>query len=612
MEQGHTGADADEQSRQSRSAGGTQREQSDAEKNPERVAAQREYERWVARGGHAPEIDADLKEAVTDPEAVFDRFYRDLAFGTGGLRAPLGAGTNRLNRYTVRRVTAGLGRYVVNHSPSTKVNSVAIGYDCRHMSPEFALEAALTLCALGVRAYVFDHLCPTPELSFAVRRLSADAGIMITASHNPPQDNGYKVYGADGGQLLPDAADAVVANIDQVGDLLSIAIADRIDAEAAGLLQWLGSDLDDTYEHAVIDAVSVQSVTATDRAQVSVVYTPLHGTGNRPVRDVLAKAGFTKVQVVPEQELPDGDFSTVQSPNPEEPAALAAGITLARESGADLVMGTDPDADRVGIAVRTDKGDYRLLTGNQVGGLLVDFWLQTLQTERRLPHNGVVFKTIVTSDLGAAVARKYGVAVEETLTGFKYIGERATQFERTGESVFLFGYEESYGYLVAPIVRDKDAVQTCLLVALMAAAHKRSGQTLVDALEALYARVGWFEEGLQSVTLPGANGVREIQTLMTRLRTEGLSVPGRRLVAAEDYAAGTRTRTDGGVETLTLPRSDVVKYTFDDGGWIAVRPSGTEPKLKLYYGAKGETHAASSAALAAMQQTAADYLKRGV
>lgn len=583
--------------------------------NTEALATERakfEYERWLASGPHAPEIAADLDAIAGDSGAVFDRFYRDLAFGTGGLRGPLGAGTNRLNRYTVRRVTAGLCKYILNTDSQAAKRGVVIGYDCRHMSPEFALETALTLCAQGVRAYVFSHLCPTPELSFAVRWLGASAGVMLTASHNPPQDNGYKVYDHHGGQILPEVADKVIEQIRAAGDVLDIRCADQAEAESQGLLRFVGAEVDEAYEAAVLEAISVPAVGDAARAQLSVVYTPLHGTGNIPVQRVLTKAGFQSLHIVPTQELPDGDFPTVTSPNPEEPAALQAAVELARTVGADIVLGTDPDADRVGVAVRTRDGQYRLLSGNQVGGLLVDFWLRTLQDRGELPDNAVVFKTVVTSDLGAAVAAAYGVEVEDTLTGFKYIGARATDYEKSGESSFVFGYEESYGYLAAPIVRDKDAVQICLLIALMAAAYKQSGQTLVDTLEALYERLGYYQEALQSVTLPGAQGVRQMAALMERLRTQGVTVAGQRLVAIEDYLARTRTYMDGHTEPLAFPAADVVKYVFAGGSWLAVRPSGTEPKLKVYYGAKDTTEAACGELLAAMQSAVADILKRGV
>ncbi|WP_067934755.1 phospho-sugar mutase [Alicyclobacillus kakegawensis] len=547
------------------------------------------YQQWLSYSGHSPDFRAQLEALAEQPDALYDAFYRDLEFGTGGLRGVLGPGTNRMNVYTVRRTTLGLARYVANRGEDAKTRGVAIGYDCRRMSREFALEVACVLAACGVRAHLFEHLCPTSELSFAVRRLQAAAGVMITASHNPPEYNGYKVYNEDGGQLLPDEAKLVMKEIEAVTDLFSIPRMDADEAQAAGLLTWIGEEMDKAYTGAVVDAVREPAVAAQAREQLRIVYTPLHGTGNLPVRQVLSQSGYKNVFVVAQQEAPDGEFSTTRSPNPEEPEALAMAIAEARRQQADLVMGTDPDADRVGIAVRGQDGEYHLLTGNQVGGLLVDFVLSQRQARGQLPDNGVVFKTIVTSGLGAAAARRYGIKSEDTLTGFKYIGDRVRHYEATGEKTFVFGYEESYGYLASPIVRDKDAVQACLLIAEMAAFHQMHGRTLLDALAALYGRVGHFQERLVSVTLPGADGLARILTVMRRLREQGLpEVDGLVLETVEDYQAGERRRADGsgGVEALTLPRSDVLRYLFAGGSWLAVRPSGTEPKLKLYLGAQ--------------------------
>ncbi|WDM02932.1 phospho-sugar mutase [Alicyclobacillus cycloheptanicus] len=566
------------------------------------------YRQWQSAGPHPEEIEQDLRDIAHDPAAIEERFYRDLAFGTGGLRGLLGAGTNRMNRYTVRKATAGLARYLHRNRPASAKQGVVIGYDCRRMSPEFALDAALVLAAQGIKAYLFDHLCPTPELSFAVRTLGAAAGVMVTASHNPPEYNGYKVYGPDGGQILPEAANAVTAEIQTVGDLFAVELARRQEAEADGRLIWVREEMDTAYVDAVVQSIRVAGVEQRDRQNLCIVYTPLHGTGNRTVRQSLAAAGYAQVYVVPEQEQPDGEFSTVRSPNPEEPDALSAAIALAGQVDADIVMGTDPDADRVGIAVRHG-GTYRLLTGNQVGGLLVEFWLRHKQAAGTLPHNGIVFKTIVTSGLGAAVAKRYGVTVEDTLTGFKYIGAKATQYEQTGAFAYLFGYEESYGYLAAPIVRDKDAVQICLLIAEMAAEYKRQGQTLVDGLEALYRQVGYFAESLISVTLPGVDGIRQIASSMERLRQEALFVEGMQLESVEDYLSGIRSFVDGRPpEELTLPQENVIKYNFSNGSWLAVRPSGTEPKLKVYLGAVGDGEAACQATLERMKRAMEGYL----
>jgi phosphoglucomutase len=571
------------------------------------VDAKATYEKWLQYPGHPPEMRAELEAMRDKPEEITDSFYRDLEFGTGGLRGILGPGTNRMNIYTVRRASLGLARHIARQGEEAKRRGVVVGYDCRRMSQAFAAEVARVMAAAGVRAYVFEHLCPTPELSFAVRRLGTAAGVMITASHNPPEYNGYKVYNADGGQILPDEAEQVMAEINAIHDLFSIPLVELEEAQRKGLLTWVGAEVDKAYVEAVVKAVQDASVTPDARKQLRIVYTPLHGTGNRPVREALAAAGYSHVQVVASQEQPDGEFPTVKSPNPEEPEALSKAIEEARAAGADLVMGTDPDADRVGIAVRDRNGEFRLLTGNQVGGLLVDFLLGQRRGRGELPDNGVVFKTIVTSELGAAAARAYGMAVEDTLTGFKYIGDRIRHYEQTREKTFLFGYEESYGYLVAPIVRDKDAVQTCLLIAEMAAFHRLHGRTLLDALEDLYERVGYFQERLVSVTLPGADGLERIRRVMRRLREDGLPASDLGLKAVEDYDSSQRRRLDAGkesVEALTLPRADVFKYLFEGGSWLAVRPSGTEPKLKLYLGAQGATQEECEQKIAELRRVA--------
>nr|WP_245631839.1 phospho-sugar mutase [Alicyclobacillus ferrooxydans] len=553
------------------------------------------YSYWVSQSDLPSDLAAELQSISGDDAAILDRFYRDLEFGTGGLRGVLGAGTNRMNIYTVRKATVGFGRYILEQAQrkNAALPKCVVGYDCRRMSREFAVEVGLVLAKLGITTYVFEHLCPTPELSFAVRQLQAQGGIMITASHNPPEYNGYKVYDENGCQVLPDDAARITALIEQTGSLFDIPVMALEEAEACGRFQWVGDAIDTAYTTRVVETIHLGELGATDRDRVKIVYTPLHGTGNLPVRSVLAQAGYKDVFVVPEQAEPDGEFSTVKSPNPEEAAALAMSVELAKSKGADIAMGTDPDADRVGIAARDQDGEYHLLSGNQVGGLLVDFVLQRRRATGKLPSDGIVLKTIVTSELGAASARKLGVQVEDTLTGFKYIGDRIAHYEQAGTGTFLFGYEESYGYLAEGFVRDKDAVQTCLLIAEMTAFYKQKGWTLLDALQDLYRRVGYFEERLISATLPGLEGVQKIRDLMTGLRKDGLNVAGMTLATVEDYESGTRTWTpdaDGRetpTERLTLPQADVLKYIFTDGSWLAARPSGTEPKIKFYVGAKG-------------------------
>ncbi|MCL6548519.1 MAG: phospho-sugar mutase [Alicyclobacillus sp.] len=590
------------------------------------------YQSWLQYPDHAPAIRQELAAIAGDPQAIADRFYRDLEFGTGGLRGVIGAGTNRMNVYTVRRASLGLARYLESADNQAKARGVVVGYDSRHMSAEFALEAGLVLAAEGFRVHVFDHLCPTPELSFAVRELGAAAGVMITASHNPPQYNGYKVYGPDGCQILPDVAKAIFARIEEIQDLFHIPLLRRDEAERRGLLSWLASDMDERYCRRVVEALAVPVLQAADRERLHIVYTPLHGTGNRPVREALRLAGYTHVSVVPEQEQPDGDFPTAKSPNPEEPEALALALRQAEREGADIAMGTDPDADRVGVAVRDRSGQYRLLTGNQTGGLLVDFLLKVKKETGEPVADRIVFKTIVTSELGAQVARRHGVDVEDTLTGFKYIGAKVTEYERSGGKRLLFGYEESYGYLASDIVRDKDAVQGCLLIAEMAAWYKRQGMTLLDALDALYREVGYFEEELISLTLPGADGLAKISELMAELRRDGMRVPGLELELVEDYLVsrrtvlgssgaaggpaagqplvGTTSSRAGTTEPLSLPASDVLKYVFRGGSWLAVRPSGTEPKIKVYLGAVGDTQASCASALASMRLAVREFLRR--
>ncbi|OFW78403.1 MAG: hypothetical protein A2201_02025 [Alicyclobacillus sp. RIFOXYA1_FULL_53_8] len=474
----------------------------------------------------------------------------------------------------------------VDEAPAAAPAQVVIGYDCRRMSAQFALEAGQVLAAAGIKAYVFEHLCPTPELSYAVRELGAQAGIMITASHNPPEYNGYKLYGPDGGQILPEVASAITHEIASINDVFGIASLPRTDAEKRGLLVWLGRDLDERYYEAVVSEVVQPHISLAERAELRVVYSPLHGTGNLPVQEVLKRAGYSNVFLVASQEQPDGEFPTVKSPNPEEPEAFVLALQQAREVGADVVLATDPDADRVGVAALDEAGDYHLFTGNQTGGLLLDFLIGQREWADRVGDNAIVLKTIVTSDLGAAVARAHGIAVEDTLTGFKYIGDKIRLYEENGEKQFFFGYEESYGYLISPTVRDKDAVQSCLAIAEMAAYYKQQGRTLLQALQNLYERVGYFREELMSVTLPGVQGLDTIQAIMRHLRVNSIAVEGLSVAAVEDYQTGWRSVGEQ-QERLTLPSSDVLKYVFENGTWLAVRPSGTEPKIKFYLGSQG-------------------------
>lgn len=520
------------------------------------------YEQWL----HAPWIDEKSRlelAQLTDEKEIEDRFYRDLAFGTAGMRGIMGAGTNRMNVFIVRKATFGLANYLKQEFPGEYQKGVVIAYDSRSHSAEFAQETARVLCACGVPAKIFRHLEPVPILSFAVRHLKAAGGVVITASHNPKEYNGYKVYDAQGCQLVPALADKLTAYVESVTDVKSIPLTG-----GENFLTLLDQNVVERY----LDAVQQSSIAPSNASELKIVYTPLHGSGNVPVRAILDRCGFTDVTVVPEQELPDGDFPTVPVPNPENRGALQMGIALAEKIGAHIVIGTDPDSDRIGCAVRAGR-EYRLLSGNQIGALLVDFVL----SHRDVTPRSTVITTVVTGDLGAKAAESHGAAVTRTLTGFKYIGEKITRFERTGEAQFVMGYEESYGYLVGTHARDKDAVVAAMLICQMAAETKAAGQTLWDRLEGLYAALGYYLDWQQSFTLRGKDGAAQIAKTMARLRSGHTAFDG--VVKVLDYSTG----IDG------LPRENVMKFLCSDGSWFAVRPSGTEPKIKIYYCIKGRS-----------------------
>lgn len=574
--------------------------QSVSEKELE-LQAVHEYEKWRAYPHHSAEIIEELQRMQDHLPEIVECFGHDLDFGTGGLRGIIGAGRNRMNRYTVRKASLALAKYVLRTVPEAAKRGIVIGYDCRRGSKEYAEEVGLTCAAAGVKGIVTPYLCPTPELSFAVRTVGAAAGVMITASHNPPEYNGYKVYGADGGQILPDVAKVIRALMDESEDVFAIPVFTLAQAKQSGRFEWLSEDIRQRYIQAVVRELSFAAVRAQMKENLRVVYTPLHGTGLIPVRETMTVAGYPAFHVFAPQASPDGEFPTVQSPNPEEPEALAMAIEYARQIQADLVLGTDPDADRVGIAIHTGAGDYQLLNGNQVGALLINFLLEMRQQEGTLPKQGIVFNTIVTSELGAKIARAKGIPCESTLTGFKYIGDRISQYEKSGEFQFLFGYEESYGYLLSDIVRDKDAVQACYGITAMTAYYKAQGQTLFDVLDGLYQQYGYYQEALLNFTLKGLDGLARMQTVLARLRQEYLKIPGLSLKAVEDYTTLTCTEfvtlandvghAEGSTKPLELPSSDVLKYFYEDGTWIAVRPSGTEPKLKAYVAVRGDSQA---------------------
>ncbi|MVP01526.1 phospho-sugar mutase [Paenibacillus lutrae] len=536
------------------------------------------YEKWVQDPAIDEETKKELISIAEQAKEIEDRFYKDLEFGTGGLRGVIGAGTNRMNIYTVGKATQALAEFALNQGVANP--SVVIAYDSRHRSPEFALEAALVLAGNGVKAYVFESLRPTPELSFAVRELNASAGVVVTASHNPPEYNGYKVYGADGGQLVPQDAAEVLANIQKIEGFDGVKKISRSEAEEKGLLEWLGSEMDEKYLAAVTSVSQHPEIVKQTSGDFRIVFTPLHGTGNKPVREALGRIGFEQVHIVKEQEHPDSNFSTVKSPNPEEREAFTLALQVARETNADIIVGTDPDADRMGAVVKDDKGDYFVLTGNQSGAIIVNYLLGSLQERGELPANGVVIKTIVTSEMGAVIAESYGAKVLNTLTGFKYIGEKMTEFESTGEYQFLFGYEESYGYLAGTYARDKDAIVAAMLICEAAAYYKSQGKTLYDVLQELYRTHGYFLEKLESKTLKGKDGVEQIGRMMEDWRANPPEViEGIEVAEVEDYSKGIQG----------LPKENVLKFIMKDGSWFCLRPSGTEPKIKFYFAVKGTT-----------------------
>ncbi|HET7657175.1 MAG TPA: phospho-sugar mutase [Bacillales bacterium] len=546
-------------------------------------------DRWL----NDPNLESSIREEIEAlrEDDLEDCFYRNLSFGTGGMRGEIGPGTNRMNQYTVRKASEGLARYIESFGQEAKVRGVVIAYDSRHRSPEFSKEAALTLGRHGIRTYLFEHLRPTPELSFAVRYLNAFAGIVVTASHNPPQYNGYKVYGEDGGQLPPKAADQVIAKVNEVDNELAVEVADEKSLLAEGLLTIIGDKIDQAYIEK-LQSISVNSEVIQQMGRdLSIVYTPLHGTGNLPVRMGLRALGFGNVRVVSEQEEPDPEFSTVESPNPEEHAAFELAIRDGKQADADLLLATDPDADRVGVAVKNREGEYVVLTGNQTGALLLHYILSQKKASGRLPNNGVVLKTIVTSEFGRKIAEQYGVDTVDTLTGFKFIGEKIKEYHETNQYSFLFGYEESYGYLIGDFVRDKDAVQACLLAAEAAAYYKSQGKSLYDGLLDLFEQYGWFREGLESITLKGIQGAEQIANVMKTFRDNPpQTIAARSVAIVEDYERSERERfTEKTKEMLTLPKSNVLKYFLEDGSWFCLRPSGTEPKIKLYFGVFGSS-----------------------
>ena len=546
------------------------------------------YNEWLTNPYFDEATKEELRAIAGDENEIKERFYMDLEFGTAGLRGVIGAGINRMNIYVVRRATQGLANYIIKQGGASK--GVAIAYDSRHMSPEFAMEAAMTLAANGIKAYKFESLRPTPELSFAVRELGCIAGINITASHNPPEYNGYKVYWEDGAQFTPPHDKGVTEEVLAIEDLSTVKVTDEASATAAGLYQVIGADIDDKYIAQVKAQVVNQAAIDKMQDQITIIYTPLHGTGNIPARRVMKELGFTHVYGVPEQELPDGDFPTVSYPNPESREAFELGLKMAKEKDADLVLATDPDADRLGVYVKdTKSGDYIPLTGNMSGSLLCEYVLSQKAAAGKIPEDGQVVKSIVSTNLIDAVAKNYGCELIEVLTGFKWIGKQILKNEQTGKGHYLFGMEESYGCLIGAYARDKDAISATAALCEAAAYYKEKGMTLWDAMVAMYEKYGYYKDAVQSIGLKGIEGLAKIQSIMETLRNNTpAEVGGYKVLSARDYKLDTiKDMATGEVKPTGLPSSNVLYYDMEDGAWICVRPSGTEPKIKFYYGIKG-------------------------
>ena len=554
------------------------------------------FDQWNNFSELESHLKEDLHQLATDEKKIEDAFYRDLEFGTGGMRGEIGAGTNRINTYTVRKATTGLASYIKGAGAEAMERGVVIAFDSRRFSPEFAHEAANTLASNGIKAYLYLEPRTTPQLSFSVRHLHAFMGIVITASHNPPEYNGYKVYGEDGAQLNIEDAEVVIQHVNDAGDALHI---DQRNPDNQ-LIIHLDEKLDQAYMEALKTVQENEELASS--SELKVVFTPLHGASGKTVQRILSEVGYEHISYVEEQMEPDGDFPTVESPNPEEQSAFEYAIQYGERNDADILIAVDPDGDRVGIAVK--KGStYELLTGNQTGAILIDYLLSQRRAKGNIPANGRVFKTIVTSDLGRVIAEYYEMSTENVLTGFKFIGEKIKKYEETKEFEFLFGYEESYGYLIKDFARDKDAVQSVLAIVEAAAYYKKQGKTLLDVLSMLYERHGFYLEGLQSVTKKGVSGANAIKNLLEHVRTNRITeVAGINVTSQEDYLYSIRTFTDGReTEGIFLPKSNVIKYFLADGSWVCVRPSGTEPKIKYYYGVLSSTEVESIEKLKSLQ-----------
>lgn len=569
------------------------------------------YQEWLSNPYFDEATKAELQAIGEDENEIKERFYTELEFGTAGLRGIIGAGTNRMNVYTVRKATQGLANYILKVGGEKK--GVAIAFDSRRMSPEFADEAALCLAANGIKAYVFESLRPTPELSFAVRKLSCIAGINITASHNPPEYNGYKVYWEDGAQITPPHDSGIMAEVKAVTDYNTVKTMDKEAAKAAGLYEVIGAAIDDAYIAELKKQVRHLDCIEKVQKEIKIVYTPLHGTGNLPARRILKELGFENVYVVPEQELPDGEFPTVSYPNPEAAEAFELALKLAKEKEADLVLATDPDADRLGVYVKdTKSGEYITLTGNMSGCLLADYEISQIKELQGLPEDGALIKTIVTTNMADAIARYYGVKLIEVLTGFKFIGQQILGFENSGKGTYLFGFEESYGCLIGTHARDKDAIVATMALCEAAAYYKTKNMTLWDAMIAMYDRYGYYKDDVKSITLKGIEGLQKIQDIMNTLRENTpAEVGGYKVLSARDYKKDVIRNMETGETTVTgLPNSNVLYYDLEDDAWLCVRPSGTEPKVKFYYGIKGTSLENANEKSAALGKEVLDMINK--
>lgn len=569
---------------------------------------QENFQKWADFADLPDYLRRDLENM--DEKTKEDAFYTNLEFGTAGMRGLIGAGTNRINIYVVRQATEGLARLIESKGGNEKERGVAIAYDSRHFSPEFAFESAAVLAKHGIKSYVFESLRPTPELSFAVRHLNCFAGIMITASHNPAPFNGYKVYGEDGGQMPPHDADALTTYIRAIENPFTVEVAEVEAEKASGLIEVIGEAVDAEYLKEVKDVNINPALIEEFGKDMKIVYTPLHGTGEMLARRALSQAGFDSVQVVEAQATADPDFSTVKSPNPESQAAFALAEELGRQVGADVLVATDPDADRVGVEVLQKDGSYLNLSGNQIGAIMAKYILEAHKNAGTLPENAALCKSIVSTDLVTKIAESYGATMFNVLTGFKFIAEKIQEFEEKHNHTYMMGFEESFGYLIKPFVRDKDAIQAVLVVAELAAYYRSRGLTLADGIEEIYKEYGYYAEKTISVTLSGVDGAEQIKAIMAKFRENGPKEwNATEITVVEDFKAQTSTAADGTVTALTTPPSDVLKYTLADGSWIAVRPSGTEPKIKFYIAVVGESNEDSQAKIANIEAEINAFVK---